>query len=105
MLELQERSDISEIEAKMREAVRVYALAKNLSINPKQILSLCEKSGIRAVSALSFLRPDHCRLIEAMIRGEDPGNENNPSVVPVWRPPPTLVTAVMLKPPGESTQS
>jgi hypothetical protein len=85
----------------MKEAIRVYALARELSAEPKRILSLCEKSGFQAKNLLSSLSPEQRGVIETLILGNGPGDEMTPALVPAPRPPPTLRAAVRLKPPAD----
>jgi hypothetical protein len=74
----------------MTDTIRVYKLAKELGVDPKQILCLCEKNQIGPASILSSLNAQQRQMIESRIRGDNPGNEFHPALVPVWRPPPTL---------------
>jgi hypothetical protein len=108
-VELQERSRIETVGLPMKEAIRVYALTNELGVDPKQILSLCEKVRIETRSILSMLNAKQRQLIETLLRDDNPGDETHPAMVPVWRPPPALLEAVRLKPdpdePTKSTQS
>jgi hypothetical protein len=90
----------------MNDAIRVYALARHLSVDSKEILRLCEKLGFEARSSLSELDAEQRRFIERIIGRDNPGDETSPALVPAWRPPPTLQETVRLKPhPDQSTQS
>jgi hypothetical protein len=77
---------------------RVYSLAKELGVDPRRILALCEKARIGG-NQLSLLGAQACQLFSKLLRDDDSDGETHPSLVPVWKPPPTLQDAVRLKPP------
>jgi hypothetical protein len=82
----------------MEGRIRIYKLACMLNVDLKQILSLCESSGFYAKNSLSTLNPEQRRLIETLIRRNDPGDDISPAFVPVWKPPPTGQWSIGLKP-------
>jgi hypothetical protein len=82
----------------MKEAIRIYALAPELSTDPKRILLLCEKWGFGVRNSLSTLTPEQRLLIETLVARDDPGGEASPGLAPIWRPPPRRQAAVRLKP-------
>ncbi|MFL5244229.1 MAG: translation initiation factor IF-2 N-terminal domain-containing protein [Gemmataceae bacterium] len=82
----------------MEGRIRIYQLACKLNVDTKQILSLCESSGFYAKNSVSTLNPEESRLIETLIRRNNPGDDTSPAFVPVWKPPPTDRWSIGLKP-------
>ena len=71
----------------MSEAIRVYALAHALDVEPERILALCRQAGIGAMNSLSRLTPAQREVIERLIERDGPdGGAGKPA--PVRRPPP-----------------
>ncbi|HMF19619.1 MAG TPA: translation initiation factor IF-2 [Gemmataceae bacterium] len=52
----------------LREKVRVYALARELNVESKDLLELCQKSGLDVKNQLSSLDPDQRDMIEALVK-------------------------------------
>jgi translation initiation factor IF-2 len=51
-----------------REKVRVYALARELNVESKDLLELCQKSGLDVKNQLSSLDPEQRDMIEALVK-------------------------------------
>ena len=51
-----------------KEKVRVYALARELNIESKDLLDMCRQAGIDVKNQLSSLDPDQRDLVEQMVR-------------------------------------
>lgn len=51
-----------------REKVRVYALARELNVESKDLLDLCQKSGLDVKNQLSSLDPEQRDMIEALVK-------------------------------------
>src|SRR5260370_4015308 len=51
-----------------REKVRVYALAREVNVESKDLLELCQKSGLDVKNQLSSLDPDQRDMIEALVK-------------------------------------
>ncbi len=56
-----------------KEKVRVYALAKILNIESKDLLDMCQKAGFDVKNQLSSLDPEQRDAIESMVRGGQGG--------------------------------
>ncbi|HEX5272842.1 MAG TPA: translation initiation factor IF-2 N-terminal domain-containing protein, partial [Gemmataceae bacterium] len=51
-----------------KEKVRVYALAKMLNIESKELLEMCQKAGFDVKNQLSSLDPEQRDAIEALVK-------------------------------------
>ena len=51
-----------------REKVRIYALAKELNVESKDLLDLCRQAGFDVKNQLSVLDPEQRDAVEVMIR-------------------------------------
>ena len=51
-----------------REKVRIYALAKELNVESKDLLDLCRQAGFDVKNQLSSLDPEQRDAVEVMIR-------------------------------------
>src|SRR5438876_296986 len=51
-----------------REKIRVYALARELNVESKDLLDLCQKSGLDVKNQLSSLDPEQRDMIEALVK-------------------------------------
>jgi translation initiation factor IF-2 len=66
-----------------REKVRIYALARELNIDSKDLLEMCRQAGYDVKNQLSSLDPDQRDLVEAMVKRG--GSSGGVAVAP---PPP-----------------
>jgi translation initiation factor IF-2 len=73
------------------EKVRVYALAKMLNIESKELLEMCQKAGFDVKNQLSSLDPDQRDAIEALVKQGGGGGV-------AIAPPPKVATAPLVAP-------
>lgn len=68
--------------------VRIYAFAKELGLDNKQLLEICEKANIKGKgSALASLEDDEIAIVKQfMSGGEDSKAEPKPDVAAPMRP-------------------
>src|SRR5437762_5005532 len=88
-----------------REKVRIYALAKELNVESKDLLDLCRQAGFDVQNQLSVLDPEQRDAVEVMIRKGGARGEGEPvKPAPVPTPPVVSIprdggeTKVVLKP-------
>ncbi|MFM7737961.1 MAG: translation initiation factor IF-2 N-terminal domain-containing protein, partial [Planctomycetota bacterium] len=75
-------------------AVRIYAFAKDLGLENKELLDICEKLGIKGKgSALANLDDDEISKIKKFLAGESETPAAPPAVVET-PPPPTPTPTV-----------
>jgi hypothetical protein len=55
----------------MVEAVRVYAFARSLAVDPKRVLAACQQAGIRAINQLSHITPAQQDTLRRLLAGDD----------------------------------
>ena len=75
-----------------KERVRVYALARELDIESKDLLDLCKKAGFEVKNQLSNLEPEQVDALKELIKR---GPSTGPAASPAPRPPsPTVLPEV-----------
>ena len=95
---------LSKTQEKTQEKVRVYALAKELKLDTKDILDLCHELGYAGIkNQLSGLEPDHVVALKKRVK-EGPKSHAAPTPTtakpaPVAGPPKVLETKVRTLPP------
>src|SRR5262245_10189764 len=55
-------------ESRLQDKVRVYALARELNMESKDLLDMCRHAGIDVKNQLSSLDPDQRLMIEQMVK-------------------------------------
>ncbi len=95
---------MSKTQEKTQEKVRVYALAKELKLDTKDILDLCHELGYPSIkNQLSGLEPDHVVALKKRVKDGPKSGGSAPSApaktAPVAGPPRTLETKVRTLPP------
>ena len=95
---------MSKTQEKTQEKVRVYALAKELKLDTKDILDLCHELGYPSIkNQLSGLEPDHVVALKKRVKDGPKSGGSAPSgpakTAPVAGPPRTLETKVRTLPP------
>ncbi len=101
---------MSKTQEKTQEKVRVYALAKELKLDTKDILDLCHELGYPSIkNQLSGLEPDHVVALKKRVKDGPKSAGTTPSTpaktVPVAGPPRTLETKVRTLPPPKATKT
>ena len=94
---------MSKTQEKAQEKVRVYALAKELKLDTKDILDLCSELGYPSIkNQLSGLEPEHVDALKKRVK-EGPKSGSSPTApaktAPAVGPPKTLETKVRTLPP------
>jgi len=94
---------LSKTQEKAQEKVRVYALAKELKLDTKDILDLCSELGYPSIkNQLSGLEPEHVDALKKRVK-EGPKSGSSPTApaktAPAVGPPKTLETKVRTLPP------
>ena len=95
---------MSKTQEKTQEKVRVYALAKELKLDTKDILDLCHELGYPSIkNQLSGLEPDHVVALKKRVKdGPKSGGSAPilpPKIAPAAGPPKTLESKVRTLPP------
>jgi translation initiation factor IF-2 len=80
-----------------REKVRIYALARELNIDSKELVTLCQQAGIDVKNQLSSLDPDQRDAVELLVRRggaavavASPPKPASPSIPTLLAPVPNL---------------
>src|SRR5262249_40072275 len=74
--------------------VRVYALARELKIDLKDVLQYCKELGFEVKNQLSSLDPEQCDQLKLRI---ERGNKSAPPAAPTARPPITTQSLDSIK--------
>src|SRR5205814_2245595 len=91
-----------------KERVRVYALARELNLDSKDLVELCRQQGIDVKNQLSSLDPQHCDLIKLLVKkGTKAGGVATAPLPPTAAPslPSNLDTRIRVLPPQRKRET